>query len=97
MPEAWCVLAGKHAARSAAQPGRRCSERERRAKAESKAEGKIKGRGTSWRERLVCTWEWRGTRGRMAACREVAACRVRIEESACFTRCIAMTLDGAAP
>ena len=46
------------AASSTAPPGRRCQERQRGAK----AEGKIKGRGTSLREKAVCTWGWRGTR-----------------------------------
>ena len=96
MPEAWFVLTGGHAARLAAQPSHRYSEQERRARAESKAEGKIKGRGTLWRERFVCTWEWRGTRDGMAVCRKDAPSRVRIEENACFTRCVALTLEGIA-
>ncbi|TBU98362.1 hypothetical protein DNJ95_10675 [Stutzerimonas kirkiae] len=52
-----CVLAGGRAASSAAPPGRRRPERQRRAK----AEGKTKGRGTGPRRKPVCTWGWRGT------------------------------------
>lgn len=66
MAVAWAMLAAGCAARHEAQPGYRYSERERRARAECKAEGKIKGRGTSWREKTVCTWGWRGTREGMA-------------------------------
>jgi len=85
-PEAW-------AASSATPPGRRCPERQRRAK----VEGKIKGRGTSPLESLVCTWRERGTRQGAAACREGAQCRVRMGEVVCFVRWIAPVLDGAAP
>lgn len=97
MSAAWLMLAVRHAARHAAQPGHRCRERERRARAECKAEGKIKGRGTSWRGKFVCTWEWRGTREGMAVCRKDAPSRVRIEKNACFTRCVALILEGATP
>jgi hypothetical protein len=66
MPKAWRTLAGGHAARCAASPMRRRPERQRR----SKAQGKIKGRGTPWREKAVCTWGWRGTRqGKLRAAR----------------------------
>lgn len=92
-PVAVAAFPGALAASSAAPPGRRCPERERRAK----AEGKIKGRGTSPLENLVCTWRWRGTRQRAAACREGAQCRVRKGEVACFVRWAATALDGAAP
>lgn len=50
-PGAVAGFPGALAASSAAPPGRRCPERQRRAK----AEGKIKGRGTSPLENLVCT------------------------------------------
>jgi hypothetical protein len=96
MAVAWPVFAAGHAARYAVQPGHRYSERERRDRAECKAEGKIKGRGTLWRERFVCTWGWRGTREGMAVCREDMPSHVRIEENACFTRCAALTLERAA-
>ncbi|KAB0541771.1 hypothetical protein F7P85_16505 [Kerstersia gyiorum] len=52
-----CAFAGGLAAGAAAPPGRRCPERQRRAK----AEGKTKGRGTGPRRKPVCTWGWRGT------------------------------------
>ncbi|QEA14336.1 hypothetical protein FOZ74_15590 [Comamonas flocculans] len=56
-PMAVAAFAGALAARAAAQPGRRCLERQRKAK----AEGKTKGRGTGPRRKPVCTWGWRGT------------------------------------
>lgn len=93
MPKAWRTLAGGHAARCTVSPMRRRPERQRR----SKAEGKIKGRGTSPLENPVCTWGWRGTRQGVAACREGAQCRVRMSEVACFVRWTATALDGAAP
>jgi len=92
-PMAVAAFPGALAVSSAAPPGRRGPERQRRAK----AEGKIKGRGTSPLENLVCTWGWRGTRHGAAACREGAQCRVRMGEVACFVRWAATTLDGAAP
>ncbi|WP_199173236.1 hypothetical protein [Pollutimonas subterranea] len=52
------VRSGGLAASSVVPPDRRCQERQRGAK----AEGKIKGRGTSLREKAVCTWGRRGTR-----------------------------------
>ena len=91
-PVAVAAFAGGLAAGSAAPPGRQGPERKRRAK----AEGKIKGRGTSLREEPVCTWGWRGTRLGAAACREGAPCRIGIGERACFARRSAMVLDGAA-
>lgn len=96
MAVAWPTLAAGYAARHAAQPGHRYSEREHGVRAECKAEGKIKGRGTLWRERFVCTWGWCGTREGMAVCHKGAPSHVRIEENACLTRCVALTLDGAA-
>ncbi|HBP5270518.1 TPA: hypothetical protein L5667_002106 [Pseudomonas aeruginosa] len=56
-PAAIGAFAGALAARAAAPPGRRCLERQRKAK----AEGKTKGRGTRLRRKPVCTWGWRGT------------------------------------
>ncbi|OWJ50925.1 hypothetical protein CDC18_07795 [Pseudomonas aeruginosa] len=55
-PAAIGAFAGGLAASSAAPPGRRRPERQRRAK----AEGKTKGRGTRPRRKPVCTWGWRG-------------------------------------
>lgn len=91
-PVAVAAFAGALAASSAAPPGRRRPERQRRAK----AEGKIKDRGTPAREKPVCTWGWRGTRLGAAACREGAQCRAGMGEVACFTRWTAPALDGAA-
>ncbi|GAB7134760.1 hypothetical protein JCM20301_49620 [Pseudomonas aeruginosa] len=51
------AFAGALAAPAAAPPGRRCLERQRKAK----AEGKTKGRGTGPRRKPVCTWGWHGT------------------------------------
>ncbi|PRF32645.1 hypothetical protein C6Q08_14930 [Burkholderia multivorans] len=56
-PAAIAAFAGALAAHAAAPPGRRCLERQRKAK----AEGKTKGRGTGPRRKPVCTWGWRGT------------------------------------
>ncbi|MCL6379401.1 hypothetical protein EXT57_18825 [Pectobacterium brasiliense] len=56
-PAAIGAFAGGLAASSAAPPGRRCLERQRKAK----AEGKTKGRGTGPRRKPVCTWGERGT------------------------------------
>lgn len=92
-PRAVAAFPGTLAASSAAPPGRRCPERQRRAK----AEGKIKGRGTWPLEKLVCTWGERGTRSGAAACREGAQCRIGIGEAACFVRWTAPVLDGATP
>ncbi|PPU07719.1 hypothetical protein XarjCFBP7645_08890 [Xanthomonas arboricola] len=56
-PAAIGAFAGGLATGAAALPGRRCPERERRAK----AEGKTKGRGTVPCRKPVCTWGWRST------------------------------------
>ncbi|TAM12907.1 MAG: hypothetical protein EPN72_12010 [Nevskiaceae bacterium] len=93
MPRAWPALAGGHAACCTAPPVRQRPERQRR----SKAQGKIKGRGTPARERRVCTWGWRGTRAGVAVCREEAQYRVRFGESACFARRTALALAGRVP
>jgi len=90
MPGAWRPLAGGQAARCAAPPVRRRPERQRR----SKAQGKIKGRGTWPLKNLVCTWGWRGTRPGIPACREGAQYRFGIGESVCFARWTALALDG---
>ena len=91
-PMAVGAFAGALAASSTVSPGRRRPERQRRAK----AEGKIKGRGTLAREKPVCTWGRRGTRRGAATCRECAQRRTDTGEVACFARCTAMALDGAA-
>ncbi|MGE4592529.1 MULTISPECIES: hypothetical protein [Alcaligenes] len=56
-PTAIAAFAGALAAHAAAPPGRRCLERQRKAK----AEGKTKGRSTGPRRKPVCTWGWHGT------------------------------------
>ncbi|HBP6240152.1 TPA: hypothetical protein L6A02_22925 [Pseudomonas aeruginosa] len=56
-PAAIGGFTGALAASSTAPLGRRCPERQRRAK----AEGKTKGRGTGPRRKPGCTWGWRGT------------------------------------
>lgn len=91
-PAAMAAFAGRLAASSAAPPGRRDPERKRRAK----AEGKIKGHGTSLCGKPVCTWGWRGTRQGAAACRDSAQCRIGIGEGACFARPTTLVLDGGA-
>lgn len=93
MPRAWPALAGGRAACCTAPPVRRGLEQQRR----SRAQGKIKGRGTLGRERRVCTWGWRGTRAGVAVCREEAQCRVRFEESACLARWAALILGRRVP
>ncbi len=56
-PTAIAAFAGALAAHAAAPPGRRCLERQRKAK----AEGKTKGLGTLPRRKPVCTWGEHGT------------------------------------
>ncbi|ENT8441276.1 hypothetical protein ISE00_09805 [Pseudomonas aeruginosa] len=90
-PMAVAAFPGAQAASNPAPPGRRCPERQRRAK----AEGKIKGSGTWPLENLVCTWGERGTRSGAAACREGAQCRIGLGEIACFVCWTAPVLDGA--
>jgi len=92
MPMAWQALAGVQAAHRAAPPGHRIPVPSGR----GKMQGKIKGRGTSFREKAVCTWGWRGTRLGVAACREGAQCRTGVGEITCFARRTALALDGAA-
>ena len=83
----------RHSERGAAPPVRRRPERQHR----SKAQGKIKGRGTSRREVRVCTWEWCGTRQAMAVCCNRTQCPIGIGEITCFARRSAKLLDGSAP
>jgi hypothetical protein len=91
-PMAVAAFADALAAHAAAPPGRRWPERER----EAKAEGKIKGRGTSLSGKSVCMWGWRGTRQEAAACRQSAQCRIGIAEGACFALPATLGLDGGA-
>lgn len=83
----------RHSARGATPPVRLRPERHRR----SKAQGKIKGHGTPWREKSVCTWGWCSTRQAMATCRTRTQCRIGIGEIACFACRSAKLLDGSAP
>ncbi len=92
-PTAIGVFPSALAASSTAPPGRRRPERQRKAK----AEGKIKGRGTSLREKPVCTWGWRGTRRVAAPCCVATQSLVSLEPSACFSRSATLTLDRGAP
>lgn len=91
-PADLAAFVGVLAAHAAASPGRRCRERQRQAK----AEGKIKGRGTTLCEKPVCTWGWRGTRLIAAPCRVVSQSLVGIALSACFSRLATLLLDGGA-
>ncbi|MEB5485025.1 hypothetical protein QMA69_10440 [Burkholderia pseudomallei] len=70
-PMAVAAFPGARAASSTAPPSRRRPEQRRRAK----AEGKIKGRGTSPLENVVCTWGERGTRHR-------AQCAAKVRNAA---------------
>lgn len=89
-PAAWRAFAGRQAAPCAAPPGHRIPVLSGR----EKMQGKIKGRGTSLREKTVCTWGWRGTRRVAAPCRVVRQCLAGIEESVCRTRLALIVLDG---
>lgn len=91
MPAASAAVAGRQTAHRAAPPEHRIPVPSGR----GKMQGKIKGRGTSLREKPVCTWGWRGTRLIAAPCRVDSQCLVGIEESACPIRWIATALDGA--
>jgi hypothetical protein len=61
----------------------------------SKAQGKIKGRGTSWREKAVCTWGWHSTHQGAVTCCERAPCYVDCGEGACFARRAVRAWEGA--
>lgn len=89
-PAVVSVFADAQAEGGAARPGHRRLERQRRAT----AEGKIKGRGTPWREKPVCTWGWRSTRLDAAGCRDVAQRRIGVGEAACFVGRTAPALEG---
>lgn len=89
-PAAWQAFAGWQAAPCAAPPGHRIPVLSGR----EKMQGKIKGRGTLWREKAVCTWGWRGTRRVAAPCRVVHQCLAGIQQSACYARLTATGLDG---
>jgi hypothetical protein len=58
-------------------------------------QGKIKGRGTAWRDSSVCTWGWRGTRRIAAPCRVDRQSLASIGKGACIARRIALALDGS--
>lgn len=90
MPAAWRAFAGRQAAPCAAPPGHRLPVLSGR----EKMQGKIKGRGTSLREKRVCTWGGRGTRPVAAPCRVLSQCLVGIELRACFFQSATLVLDG---
>ncbi len=91
-PAAWWAFAGRQAALCAAPPGHRLPVLSGR----EKMQGKIKGRGTPLREKLVCTWGWRGTRLIAAPCRLISQYLVGIELRACFSGLATLVLDGDA-
>ena len=87
------AFAGALTARTAALPGRRCPERQRRAKAESKT----KGGGTYRPAKPVCTWGWRGTeRRRRCAVRAAKPASMLAFQRASHDR-TCQGLQGAAP
>lgn len=92
MSAAWLAFAGRSAAPCAAPSGHRIPVLSGR----GKMQGKIKGRGTSLREKPVCTWGWRGTRRVAAPCCAARQRLVGIEESACLARWALTVLDGGA-
>ncbi|PRE74563.1 hypothetical protein C6Q02_31880 [Burkholderia multivorans] len=91
-PAAIGAFAGGRVASSAAPPGRRRPERQRRAK----AEGKIEGRGTTARAKPVCTWVGGGTRHKVASCRQQPQGLAGIGNTVCRMRSGAMGLVGTA-
>lgn len=93
MPKAWLALVSRQAAWDAAPPGHRRPVPSGR----GKVQGKIKGHGTAWRRKRVCTWGWRGTPILTAPCRWLRQSRVSIEEGACLLRLHAMGLEGVHP
>jgi len=93
MPAAWWAFAGRQAAPCAAPPGHRIPVLSGR----EKMQGKIKGRGTTLREKSVCTWGRRGTHLIAAPCRVVSQSLVGLEKSACFSRSATLILDGGVP
>lgn len=90
MPATWRAFAGRQAAPCAAPPGHRIPV----LSGWEKMQGKIKGRGTTLREKSVCTWGWRGTRLIAAPCRVISQCLAGIELSACFSDSATLALDG---
>ena len=91
-PAAIAAFAGALAASSAALPGRRRPERQRRAK----AEGKIEGRGTTARAKPVCTWVGGGTRHKVASCPQHPQGLSGSGNTVCRMRSGAMGLVGTA-
>jgi len=90
MPQAWLALFDWQAVPWAAPPELRGSV----LSDPKKMQGKIKGRGTSVRENLVCTWGWRGTRLIAAPCRAIGQRFAGLGKSACWRCSDAMALDG---
>jgi hypothetical protein len=92
-PHAWLALVGRQATRDAAPPGHRRPVPLGRVK----VQGKIKGRGTAWRRKRVCTLGWRGTWILTAPCRWLYQSRIGNEETVCLLRHRAMGLEGVNP
>jgi hypothetical protein len=92
-PHAWQALVGRQATLDAAPPGHRRPVPSDR----GKVQGKIKGRGTAWRRKRVCTLGWRGTRILTAPCRWLHQSRIGNEETVCLLRHRAMGLEGVTP
>lgn len=86
-------LVGDRLLRIAASPGYPIHEPIGR----GKVQGKIKGRGTSVREKAVCTWGGRGTRLECVACHEKRQCRVRTDIAACHLRPLLLDFAGGSP
>jgi hypothetical protein len=93
IPMAWRAFVGRSATQDAAPPRHRIPVPSGR----GKMQGKIKGRGTAWRQERVCTWGWRGTPILTAPCRWLHQSRIGIDEAACLLRCHVMGLDGVTP
>jgi len=87
------ALAGDRLAGLAASPGHRVPEPTGR----GKMQGKIKGRGTSVREKAVCTWGGRGTRLGRVACRHKRQRHVRTDIAACHLRPLLLDFAGGSP
>jgi len=93
IPVAWRAFVGRSATQDAAPPGHRIPVPSGR----GKMQGKIKGRGTVWRRKRVCTWGWLDTPILAAPCRCLRQSRIGIEEAACLLRRRAMSLEGVHP
>ena len=93
IPVVWQAFLGVSAAQDAVPPGHHIPVPSGR----GKMQGKIKGRGTTWRQKRVCTWGWRGTPIPTARCRWLHQSRIGIEGATCLLRRHAMGLEGVTP